>query len=184
MRPSLVAVAVAVWVALVGALAACRSTPPTVKLELADAKLAITAKDGATHTVALTKAGALSLDGATFATLTGNGTLLVGGKPVGNVDPDGSIRIGKELTNAKVKRDGTFVLAEVEELTIAADGAVTGPLLDTIDHPQLGTDLTMRYDGPSGARRPLMVGFATLVTSLPAVAVPPAAAPAPAPAPN
>lgn len=148
------------------ALGACRQDPPRIKLELADATLSIDTAAGAKHTLALDHGGVLTFDGASFGALTRNGRILVGGAPRGHVDLDGTLRFDNQPSNAKILDDGTFQLDGGDELTIGADGAVTGFLLDTIDHPVLGKDLTIRYQGPPGARRPIMIGFATLVTGV------------------
>jgi hypothetical protein len=139
------------------------------KLELADAKLVITQADGASHVLALSAAGAVTFDNQPVITFEKNGHILVGGKRLARVERDGSISAQTVRTNALVKEDGTFVLNGVDELTIAPDGKVTGPLFETMDHPSLKLEGgTMAYSGPPGARRATMVGFAAFVTSLPA----------------
>jgi hypothetical protein len=146
------------------ALGACRSDTPTIKLELAETKLAIDTAAGAKHTLTMNPGGVYTFDGQIVGAVTPTGKLLIGGAIMGNVDLDGTIRFDNKPTNAKVLPDGTFELDGGTELTLGPDGVASGVLLDTIDHPALGKDLTIRYEGPPGARRATMIGFAMIVT--------------------
>lgn len=162
----------ALVVALVVMLAAACGGPKDktgAKLELADAKLVVTQADGQIHVLALAASGAVTFDNQPLITLEKNGHILVGGQRLARVERDGSISANKVRTNAVVKDDGTFVLDGVDELTIGPDGAATGPLFETMDHPRVKLEGgKVEYVGPPGARRATMVGFAALLTNLPA----------------
>ena len=156
---------------LLAASAACGGPKDRsgAKLELADARLVVTQADGTSHVLALTAAGAVTFDNEPVLTLEKAGHILVGGKRLARVESDGGISARKVRTNALVKDDGTFVLDGVDELTIGPDGAATGPLFETIDHPRVKLEgAKVRYEGPPGARRATMVGFAAFLTNLPA----------------
>jgi hypothetical protein len=144
------------------------------KLELADAKLILVQADGQTRVLALAADGSVTFDNQPLIKLEKNGGhIVIDGKRRARVERDGSISANSVRTNAVVKDDGTFVLDGVEELTIDQDGNVTGPLFDTLDHPKLVlAGGKLRYEGPPGARRATMVGFAALLTNLPAAVGP------------
>jgi hypothetical protein len=119
--------------------------------------------------LALTAAGAVTFDNEPVITLEKNGHIVVGGKRLARVESDGGISARKVRTNAVVKDDGTFVLDGVDELVLAPDGTASGPLFETMEHPRMKLEgAKVRYEGPPGARRATMVGFAAFVTGLPA----------------
>lgn len=139
------------------------------KLELANAKLVVTQADGQIHVLTLAANGAVTFDNQPVVTLEKNGHIQVGGKRLARIERDGSISASTVRTNAVVKEDGTFVLDGVDELTIGPDGAATGPLFETMDHPRVKLQGgKVEYVGPPGARRATMVGFAAFLTNLPA----------------
>ncbi len=155
------------------AMGACGAKDKSgARLDLADARLVITQADGATHVLALAAGGAVTFDNQPVLTLERLGHIVVGGHRLARVELDGSISANKVRTNATVSPEGTFVLDGQTELTIADDGAVTGPLFETMDHPRLKLEgAKVRYEGPPAARRATMVGFAAFVTSLPAAVI-------------
>jgi hypothetical protein len=143
-------------------------------LELADARLVVEQADGQSHVLALAANGAVTFDNEPVITLEKNGHILVGGKRLARVERDGSISANTVRTNAVVKDDGTFVLDGVDELFLSPDGTASGPIFETMDHPRVKLEGSkMRYEGPLGARRATMVGFAAFVTSLPAAVAAP-----------
>jgi hypothetical protein len=139
------------------------------KLELADAKLVVEQADGQLHVLALNAAGAVTFDNEPVITLEKTGHILIGGKRLARVEPDGSISANGMRTNVQVKEDGTFILSTIEELTFAPDGTASGPLFETMDHPRVKLEGgKVRYEGPPGARQATVVGFAAFLTDLPA----------------
>ncbi len=150
--------------------AACTKADHTgARLELAAATLVVEQADGTRHVFALAATGEVTFDGERLITLQPNGHIVIDGKPAARVERDGTISARSVRTNAMVHDDGAFLLGGEPELTLGADGVASGPLLTTMDHPRLALEgARVRYQGPPGARRAVMVGFAAFVTGLPA----------------
>ena len=161
--------AAAVAIALAAAAAGCMKPDRSgAKVELADARLEMVQQDGTKHVLSLSATGALAFDGETFATITADSRLLVGGKETGKLEKDGVLWAQGVPSNVVIKPGGTFVMNGVDEVRLDEDGVATGPLLATMDHPRMDLDgAKVTYVGPPGARRPLMTGFAAFVTRTP-----------------
>jgi hypothetical protein len=155
---------------VIGMLAAagCGSDKPGVRVELADARLVFAQPDGSSHVVTLTADGAVSFDGEPVIKVRKDGQIEAEGQLFARLQPDGRVFAHGVATNVRINEDAVFEMDGAPELTIGADGAVTGPLLETMDHPMLPLDgAKVRYEGPPGARRATMLGFAAFVTNLP-----------------
>lgn len=155
-------------VASLVALASCMKPDHRgARLELADARIEFTQRDGAHHVVALSAQGALAFDGTSFATLGRDGQLLVAGAETAKLEKNGVLAVRGVASNVVIRPDGALVMNDVVEVSIAEDGTVAGSLLETMDHPRLDPEGgTARYVGPPAARRALMTGFAAFVTGL------------------
>lgn len=139
-----------------------------VKVELADARLVFAQPDGSTHAIVLKADGAVSYDGEAVIKIRKDGQLESEGKLFARLEKDGRVYAHGVETNLRVSPEGALTLDGAEELAIGDDGSVTGPLLETMDHPMLPIDgAKVRYEGPPGARRATMLGFAAFVTNLP-----------------
>lgn len=137
------------------------------RLELGEARLVFAQPDGSTNAVVLRADGAVSYDGEAVIKLRRDGQIETGGKLMGRLQRDGRVFAHGVETNMHVDADANFLLDGVVELSIGADGVVTGTLLETMDHPMLPLDgAKIRYEGPPGARRATMLGFAAFVTNL------------------
>lgn len=169
MRPGAGRVVLTVALAAAGLAACAKGDPTGARLVLAEARLVVTGDDGPRHVLTVSAAGEIALDGAAQFTLRPDGHIVVGGQAVARVERDGAISVHSVRTNAVVRDDAAFVLDGAVELEVGDDGAVTGPLLATMDHPRLRVDgARLRYEGPPAARRAAMIGLAGVVTNLPA----------------
>jgi hypothetical protein len=142
-------------------------------LVLADAKLIVEQADGATHIFSLKADGAVTFDTEPVVTVRKDGQIAAGGKLMARLNKDYKIIAHGVETNAAVMPSGVFQLDGADELLIAEDGKVTGPLLETMDHPRLNVEgAKVVYEGPPAARQAMLVGFAAFVTGLGAVPKP------------
>ena len=147
-------------------------------LTLVDSKITIAQPDGVTHELVVFANGLVQWDGKPLVTISKTGVLRDGNRVLAKVDKYGAMAITGQPTNLAVRPDGTFVLDGEVELSIAREGQVLGPLIDSLDHPAVVLEgSTIRYLGPVAGRQVAMLGLVALVVPQLAPALPPAPAP-------
>lgn len=173
MRAGLVAIGIAAALGAAGCKGRDRSS--SAPIAVAPARLVVEQADGVTHVLAVGADGAVTFDNEPVVVVRKDGQIAaaVGGKPMARLSKDFKLYAHGIETNVHVLPSGVFQMNGADELLIAEDGKVTGPLLESMDHPRLKVEgAKVAYEGPPAARQALLVGFAAFVTGLTAVPKP------------
>ncbi|MEZ4400663.1 MAG: hypothetical protein R3B06_11625 [Kofleriaceae bacterium] len=136
-----------------------------ITLALGPAQLDIVEATGTRHGVVLAADGQVTVDGTALVTVTTKGRLTSDGGPALVLTKDGSVLSGGQRTNLQITPAPAFILDGTAQLTMDDAGAITGPLLEDLDHPMFNADgATLTYKGPTAARRTMMFVLAGALT--------------------
>src|SRR5262245_24134738 len=138
-----------VAIVVAGVLAGCGvKDSSSVEVKLEPAKLVIAQKDGTQHVLAVDGHGALTWDTNPIGRLSADGRVYLGSRQVLRLQKGGKTIAQGRVSNVVVRTDGGLEVDGRQELTIADDGAVTGPLIDEVAHPRFDpAGGTIRYEG-------------------------------------